>query len=74
MLAPFESSTPRSALLHDQSHHGCSILCVMNDVPKVGETVLLKIGRPEPVRARVTYAMKASVEVLHIGCEFLGGA
>ena len=71
VLAPFDTSTPRSALLHDQSHRGCSFLCVMDDVPKKGDRVLLKIGKPVPLLARVTYAVKASADVRHIGCEIL---
>jgi hypothetical protein len=71
VLAPFDSSLPRAALLHDQSDHGCSILCVMPDAPKVGDTLLLKTGRPEPLRVRVAFALEPSGDVRHIGCEFL---
>ena len=72
VLAPFDSTLPRSALLHDQSDHGCSLLCVIENAPNTDDTVLLKIGGPEPIRARITYATKAAEDVHHIGCAFLG--
>ena len=72
VLAPFDSTLPRSALLHDQSDQGCSLLSVMENAPNTDDTVLLKIGGSEPIRARVTYALKAAEDVQHIGCEFLG--
>jgi hypothetical protein len=74
LLEPFDSSLPRAALLHDQSDHGCSILCVMDDAPKQDDAVLLKMGALEPLRARVTYALHAATDVQLIGCEFLGSA
>ena len=71
--APFETSLPRAALMHDESHSGCSILCVASEGPATGETVLLKGGKLGSIRARVTYILKPALDVQHIGCEFLDG-
>ena len=70
-VEPFDSSLPRAALLHDKSHRGCSILCVMDNAPKEGSTVLLGMVGLEARRTRVTYALQVAPDVTHIGCEFL---
>ena len=72
--APFETSLPRAALMHDESHGGCSILSVQSEAPALGETVLLRVSKLGRIRARVTYVLKAASDVHHIGCEFLAPA
>ena len=69
-VAPFEGVAPRAALLHDESHHGCSVVCVMENAPKTGETILVKVGKLDTMPARVTYSFEPKAGVHHIGCEF----
>lgn len=67
------------ALVVDESHTGCGLIVRKCDCePKVGDVIVVRLGKLGPLRAEVAWLVELDAEVLRVGVNFVpeaeGGA